>query len=93
MVPCFHQGNIYIRRELAAWRDQKCIFLVGAKTPLTCAVHQTTPPQSSRYRAENGNMRKLGWTYRHGTEFGPREYLYQKIARSMERPEMYSFSR
>ena len=90
MVLCFHQGNIHIRRELGVWREEKCIPLVGAKTPLTCAVHQTTPSQSSRYRAENGNMRTFGWTYRHGTEFAPREYLYQKGAMGMERPEMHS---
>ena len=93
MVLCLHQDNINIRRELAVWRDQKCILLVGAKTPPTCAVHQTTPSQSSRYRAENGNMRKLGRTYRHGTVFAPGQYLYQKVARGMERPKMYSFSR
>ena len=56
MVPCLHHSNIYIRRELGVWRDQKGILLVGAETPLTCAVHQTSPSQSSRYRAENGNL-------------------------------------
>ena len=34
MVPCLHQGNIYEKRKLRIWRDQKCIALVGAKTHL-----------------------------------------------------------
>ena len=93
MVPCFHQGNIYIRRELGVWREEKCIPLVGAKTPLTCAVHQTTPSQGRRYRAENGNLRKLGRTYRHITVFAPRQYLYEKGAMGVERPQMHSPSR
>ena len=42
MVSCFHKGNIYTKRKLQVWRDQKCIPLVGAKTILTCAGHQNT---------------------------------------------------
>ena len=40
MVPCLHQGNICTKRKLRAWRDQKCILLVSAITPLTCAGRQ-----------------------------------------------------
>ena len=36
MVPCLHLGNIYTKRKLRVWRDQKCIPLVGAINPLTC---------------------------------------------------------
>ena len=43
--------------------------------------------------AQNGNLPKLGRTYRHGTVFAPRKYLCQKEATGMERPEMYSASR
>ena len=43
MVLCLHEGNIYTKRKLRAWRDQKCIPLVGAITPLTCADRQNTP--------------------------------------------------
>ena len=43
MVPCLQQGNIYIKRKLRVYRDQKCIPLVGAKTPLACVGRQTTP--------------------------------------------------
>ena len=85
----FAQGNIYIKRKLRVWRDWKCISQVGAKIPLTCADHQATPSQMRRYRVDKGNLRKLGRTYRHGTMFDPKEYLYQKEATGMERPEMY----
>ena len=90
MVPCLHEGNIYIKRKLRVWRDQKCIALVGAKTPLTCAGCQFTPSQGSRCRSESGNLRKLGWTYRYGTVFAPGQYLYPMEATGMETPEMYS---
>ena len=93
LVPCLHQGNIYIKRELGVWRIQNCIPLVGAKTPLTCAGRQTTPSQGRRYRAENGKLSKFGMIYCLGTVCAPRQYLYQKTARGMERPEMHSFSR
>ena len=43
MVTYFHQGNINTKRKLRAWRDQKCIPLVGAITPLTCVGGQNTP--------------------------------------------------
>ena len=93
MVSCFHQGNIYSKRNLRVWRDQKGIRLVGAKTPLTCAGRQTTPSRLMRYRDKTGKLRKLGGNYHHGTVFAPRQYLYQKEATGMERPEMYSASR
>ena len=91
MVPC--QGNIYIQRKLRVWREQKCIPLVGAETPLTCAGRQTTPSHGGRNRAENGNLHKLGWTIRHGKAFAPRQYLYPKEATGMDRTEIYSSGR
>ena len=93
MVPCFHQGNIYTKRKLRVWRDQKCIPLVGAITPLKCEGRQNTPSRGRQYRAQNGKIGKLGRTYLHGTVFAPRKYLYQKEATGMERPEMYSVCR
>ena len=93
MVPCFHQGNIYTERKLRIWRDQNCNALFGAKTILTCAGRQSTPSLGRQYRAQNRKLRKLGWTYRHGTVFEPMQYLYKREATGMERPEMYSSSR
>ena len=93
MVPCFHQGNIYTKRKLRVWRDQKCILLVGAITPLTCAGRQSTPSRGRQYKAQNGKYGKLGRTFGHGTVFAPRKYLYQKEAKGMERPEMNSACR
>ena len=78
------------RNALRVWRDQKCIPLVGAQTPLTFSYRQTTPSQGGRHRAESGNLCKFRWTYRHITVFAPRQYLYQKEAKGMEKPEMYS---
>ena len=93
MVPCLHQGNNYTKRKLRVWRDQKCIPIVGAKTILTCAGRQSTPFRGRQYRARNGKLRKLGWTYHHGNVFELRQYLYQKEATGMERPKMYYATR
>ena len=60
MVPCLHQGNIYTKRKLWVWRDQKCIRLVSVKNILTCAGRQTTPSIGKRYSAKTGNLCKLG---------------------------------
>ena len=83
MVPCLHQGNIYIKRKLRIWRDQKCIPLVGAINPLNCAGRYITPSLVRQYRAQNGKFGKLGRTYGHGTVFAPRKYLYQNEATGM----------
>ena len=93
MVPCLHQGNIYNNRKLRVWRDQKCIPLVGAITPLTCVGCQNTPSRRRQYRAQNGKLGKFGRKYGNGTVFALRKYLYQKEATGMERPEMHSASR
>ena len=93
MVPCLHQGNIYNKWKLQVWRDQKCIPLVGAITPLTSAGRQNTPSRVRQYRDQNGKFSKLGRTYGHGTVFATSKYLYQKEATGMERPEMNSVSR
>ena len=63
------------------------------RNPLTCTGHQTTPSQGRWYMAGNENLRKLGWNYSHGTMFAPRQYIHEKEATCMERPEMYSPSR
>ena len=82
-----------MKRELGVWRDQKCIPLLGAKTPLTCGGSQTTLSEGRRYTFENGNLRKMGRIYCLCTVFVPRQNLYQKGVSGMESPEMYSFSR
>ena len=93
MVPCLHQENIYTKRKLWVWRDQKCSPLVGAITPLIRAGRHSTLSRGREYRAQNGKFGKLGRTYGHGTVFAPRKYLYQKEATGMERPEIFSVSR
>ena len=59
MVPCVHQGNIYTKRKLKVWRDQKCIPLVGAKTPVTCAGRQNTLSRGRKDRSQYGKLHKL----------------------------------
>ena len=93
MVPCLHQGNINTKRKLRVWRDQKCIPLVGAIIPLTCAGRKNTPSQGRQSRAQYGKLHKLLRIYLHGMVLAPRKYLYQKEATGMERPEIYSVSR
>ena len=83
MIPCLHQENIYTKRKLRVWRDQKYIQLVGAIITLTCAGRHNTPSRGRQYRAQNGTFGKLGRTYGHGTVFAPRKYLYQKEATGM----------
>ena len=78
MVPCLHQGNIYTKRKLRVWRDQKCIPIVGAKTPHTCAGRQTTPSRGRQYRAKNGKYGKLGRTYGNGTVFARRKFFTKR---------------
>ena len=36
------------------------------------------------YRADNENLSKFGATYRHGTMFAPKQYLYQKEAMGVD---------
>ena len=90
MVPCLYQCNVYLKRKLQVWRVQKCIPLVDAKTVLTCATRHTIPSHVSQFRDENGNLRKSGSTFRHGTVFGPKQYLYQKESTGIEIPKMHS---
>ena len=93
MVPCLHQSNAYITRKLQVWRVQKCISPFGAKTALISAGRKATQFQVSEYRAENGNLQKSGSTFRHGTVFSPKQYLYQEEATGMESTKMHSSSR
>ena len=93
MVPCLHQSNVYIKRKLWVWRVKKSIPLVGAKTSLTRPGQQTTTYQASQCSADNGNLRKYGFAFCHGTVFAPKQYLYQKEATGMESPKIYSSSR
>ena len=49
IVPCLHQGNIYTKRKLRAFRDQKCIPLLGAIIAITCVGRQNTPSRRRRF--------------------------------------------
>ena len=89
MVPCLHQSNVYMKRKLQVRTVQNCISLVGAKTALTCVRLQMTLSYIRQYRPENGNLRKSGCTFSHGTMFAPKQCSYQKEATGMESPKFY----
>ena len=80
MVPCLHQCNGYIKRNLPAWRVQKCIALVDADTVLTSSGPQTTPCLGGQYRVQRRNLRNFGPTLLNGTAFSPMQWLYQNEA-------------
>ena len=93
MVPRLHPSNGYMKRNLRAWRVQKCIALVGADTVLTSAGPETTTFHWGQYMAQNGNMRNFGPTNPHGTAFAPKQWLYQKEGTCMQSLKMYCPSR
>ena len=43
------------------------------KNRTTSTGNETTPFQSAQYRADNGNLRKLGSSYRHGIVFATKQ--------------------
>ena len=69
------------------------MFPCWCKNALTCPGPQTTLSHTRQYITENGNLRKSWPIFRHGAEFAPRQCLYQKEARAMENPKMYSSGR
>ena len=71
----------------------KLYTAVGGKIALSCTGLQTTPFHGCQHSAENGDLRKFGSTYPHGTAFPIKQCLYQKEATGMERPKMHSSSR
>ena len=63
------------------------------KPHLPVRKRQTTPSHVSQYWAENGNLRKSGSTFRHGTVFAPKQCFYQKEALGMDSPKIHFSSR
>ena len=55
----------------------------GAKSVRTSTKLQITSNHVSQYRADNANFQNLV-SYRHGTVFAPKQYLYQKKALGMQ---------
>ena len=69
-------------------RAQKCKLCVGRKTARSCTGLQTTRFYAALYRADNGNLRIFGATYRRGTMFAPTQCSYQKEAMGNESLKM-----
>ena len=93
MVQCLHQSNDCFKRKQGLWRVQKCIPLIGAISALTCAGSQTTRTHVRPERAKYGILGKFGATFRHGAVFAPKHRLYEKEARAIDSPKMYSSCR
>ena len=51
------------------------------------------PSHVRQYRAENRNLRKFQPTFYHGAVFAPNQCLYQREARAMKSPKIYSSTR
>ena len=88
MVACLHESNDYIKRKLRVWKSKKCNRFLGAKNLLAVAGIQIIMIHSKPNRADNGNLGKLGLIYLHGTEFAPKQWLYEKEATGMESLKM-----
>ena len=94
----FRHGTVFApkqclsQKEATGMESPKMHYSRRAKTAPTSAGRQTSLSYVSQYRAENGNLRKSGSTFRHGTVFAPKECLHQKEDRGMESPKMHSCS-
>ena len=85
MVPCLHQSNVHIKRTRWRRRAQKYNPCVSPKSEQACTGLQTTPSHAAQYRADIGNLRNFGDTYRHNSVFAPKQCAHQKEATGMER--------
>ena len=85
MVPCLHQSNVHIKRTRWRRRAQKYNPCVSPKSEQACTGLQTTPSHAAQYRADMGNLRNFGDTYRHNSVFAPKQCAHQKEATGMER--------
>ena len=92
MVPCLQQCKFYIKRKLRVWRNQKCNFLVSAKTAPTDTGQQTTPCHVVPYRVSNENFWNFVATFYHGIVFALMQSLYENEATGVERPKMQFLS-
>ena len=87
-IRCLHQSNVHTKRKLWGRRAQKHNFCVGAKNPQTCAGLESNQILTALCIGNNGNLRKFGAPYRHGTVFPPKQCAYQKEATEKESPKI-----
>ena len=90
LVPYLHQRNIYTKRKLREWRDEKCNPCFSAKSPPRSTDLQSTRFHASPYRAADTNLRKFRATFDHGAVFAPKQCLCQKEATGMESSKIKS---
>ena len=88
LSPRYREGNTNIRRNQREWRAEKCNPCVVAQSVLPSTGLQTTRFHAAPNMADSENLRKFRATFSQGTDFAPREYLYQKEATGMENLKM-----
>ena len=84
---------MFISKEARVMESPKMYSLSRCKKPTYLCGYANYLFSCKAAQAENGNLGKSGPTFRHGTGFAPKQCLYQKEARAMEIPKMYSLSR
>ena len=88
MVPCLHQSNVISKGSCGKGEPKNANPESVQKSVLTCTGVQTTRFHAAPYKADNENLRKFEATYRHGTMFAPKQYLFQKEAVGKENSQM-----
>ena len=76
MATMFAPRQSLYQKKTTAIETLEICSTCQCRNPTSCAGPQTSPSHGGQYRAKNGNLRKLGWNYHHGTVFAPRQHLY-----------------
>ena len=77
------------QKEALGMQSTKILSLGWCKKGTNLYGLQITRIYVSPYRSENANFRNFGASYRHGTVFAPKQYLYQKEALGMQSTKYY----
>ena len=91
----FRHGTVFALKQCLYQKKATGMEIVKMHSSSRCKNRtylygmETTPSHVSQYRVENGNLRKPGSTFLHGTMFAPKQCLYQKEATGMESPKMH----
>ena len=78
-----------MKGKLCVWRAQNCITVVGVENALTSVGPKNTLLHGGRYRSDDGKAQNLMHPNPNGTEFTPKQWLYQREATCMESSKLY----
>ena len=76
-----------------AMESPKIYSLSWCKNPSYLCGYTKYPISCKAAQGRERNLENFGATFCHGAVFAPKQCLYQKEARTMESPKMYSLSR